>query len=123
MAKYEVGKMATGHVTGIESYGAFVALDDYYNGLIHISEISDHFVRNISDYLQIGDTISAKVIAVDEKNYHVKLSIKEQTSYVTPHAKKTIQEVGSGFGILKDHLEEWMDESYSSIEKEKNSKN
>ena len=41
MTKYKVGSTVTGNVTGIEKYGAFVSLDDYYSGLIHISEISD----------------------------------------------------------------------------------
>ena len=39
-------------ITGIKKYGAFASLDDNYNGLIHISEISYGFVRNINDYLQ-----------------------------------------------------------------------
>lgn len=123
MTKYKEGEMATGHVTGILSYGAFVSLDEYYNGLIHISEISDHYVRDISDYLKIGDTISAKVIAVDEENCHVKLSIKEQTSYIEPQRKSKILEVGSGFGILKEHLDVWIEKSYKLIEKEKCKKN
>ena len=40
MDKYKVGKIVVGNVTGIEKYGIFVCLDDYYTGLIHISEIS-----------------------------------------------------------------------------------
>ena len=49
MTKYKVGSTVTGNVTGIEKYGAFVSLDDYYSGLIHISEISDGFVKDIND--------------------------------------------------------------------------
>ena len=45
MLKYDKGKIVTGQVTGIEKYGIFVSLDEFYSGLIHISEISDGFVR------------------------------------------------------------------------------
>ena len=46
MNQYKKGEIVTGCVTGIEKYGIFVSLDDYYSGLIHISEISDFFVKN-----------------------------------------------------------------------------
>ena len=41
MEKYEKGKIIKGQVTGIEKYGIFVSLDEFYSGLIHISEIND----------------------------------------------------------------------------------
>ena len=44
MNQYKKGEIVTGCVTGIEKYGIFVSLDEYYSGLIHISEISDFFV-------------------------------------------------------------------------------
>ncbi len=65
MAKYEKGKVVTGCVTGIESYGIFIGLDDYYSGLIHISEISNGFVKNIKFYLKNGETKRVKVLDVD----------------------------------------------------------
>ena len=46
MNQYKKGEIVTGCVTGIEKYGIFVSLDDYYSGLIHISEISSFFVKN-----------------------------------------------------------------------------
>ena len=51
MSKYECGKIVTGCVTGVENYGIFVSLDEYYSGLIHISEISTKFVKDINDYV------------------------------------------------------------------------
>ena len=48
MAKYKIGDIVQGCVTGIEKYGVFVNLDEYYTGLIHISEVSDLYVRNIN---------------------------------------------------------------------------
>ena len=51
--KYENGKIIKGCVTGIESYGIFMSFDEYYSGLIHISEISKKFVRNFKYYFNI----------------------------------------------------------------------
>ena len=47
MKKYYPGQIVEGVITGIQSYGAFVSLDKYSSGLIHISEISDGFVKEI----------------------------------------------------------------------------
>ncbi len=107
MSIYEVGKIVSGSVTGVESYGIFVNLLDYYNGLIHISEISDGFVRDISDYVKIGDTIKAKVLEVDEEKFQVKLTIKGIDYLDKKSRRQPITETGSGFTILKDNLKEW----------------
>ena len=77
MNQYKKGQIVTGCVTGVEKYGIFVSLDDYYSGLIHISEISDFFVKNPNDYVHVGETIRAIVIDdSDSDSFHVKLSIK-----------------------------------------------
>ena len=77
MSKYEKGKIVTGCVTGIEKYGIFVGLDELNSGLIHISEISSGFVKNINDYVNIGETIKVKVVDSDDQSCQVKLSIKD----------------------------------------------
>ena len=76
MSKYEKGRIIKGTVSGIESYGAFVTFDEFYTGLIHISEISYGYVKKITDYLNIGDTIYVQIIDVDNETNHLKLSIK-----------------------------------------------
>jgi len=106
--KYEIGDIVTGCVTGIEKYGIFVSLDNYYSGLIHISEISESFVRNINDYVNIGETINVKILDVNDNDFHLKLSIKNIDYRINKKKRTNIVEVGSGFGILKDKLEEWI---------------
>ena len=76
MSKYEEGKIVVGCVTGIENYGIFVSLNEYYSGLIHISEITDGFVSNINYFVKIGETIKVRVLEVDDDSFQVKLSIK-----------------------------------------------
>ena len=70
MNKYNIGDVITGKVTGIEKYGIFLSLPDGSSGLIHISEISNQFVRNVSDYVVMGETIKARVIGYDENNHY-----------------------------------------------------
>lgn len=110
MLKYEVGRVVTGCVTGIEKYGVFVGLDEFYSGLIHISEISNGFVKNISDYVNVGETIKVKVLETDDDNYHVKLSIKDIDYRINLKKKMNITEVGEGFTPLKNELNHWIAE-------------
>lgn len=108
MLKYEKGKIVTGQVTGIEKYGIFVSLDEFYSGLIHISEISDGFVKDINDFVTIGETINAKVVEIDENSYHVKLSIKNINYRTIKKPEFKLKEVSRGFEPLKEHLSEWI---------------
>ena len=112
MTIYKKDKIVRGSITGIEKYGIFVNLDNYYSGLIHISEISKNFVRDVKDYVEIGETIYAKVIDVDEESNQVKLSIKDIDYRVDndKREKSCIKEVGSGFNALKQHREVWIRE-------------
>lgn len=120
MSKYENGKIVTGCVTGIENYGIFVSLDEYYSGLIHISEISTKFVKDINDYVNIGETIRVKIVEKDEDNYHLKLSIKDIDYRVNSKRRNKIIETEKGFETLSIKLEDWIEEKYSEIEKSEN---
>ena len=107
MTKYEKDEIVTGYVTGIEPYGIFVSLDDYYDGLIHISEISNDFVNNVSSYANIGESIKMKILEVNEKSHHVKLSIKD-IDYRDEKSSK-IKPTRNGFKTLKNNLPMWID--------------
>lgn len=122
--KYKVGKIVTGCVTGIEKYGIFVSLDDYYSGLIHISEISDSFVKNINDYVNLGETIKVKVLEVDDNEFHVKLSIKNFNYRISNKKRRKIVETEHGFETLKINLDKWIENKKNEItsKKQKNSK-
>ena len=71
----EVGKVYTGKVVRLEEYGGFVEILPNIVGLLHISEIAHHRVRNIRDVLKMGQTVRVKVLAIDEDN-KIKLSKK-----------------------------------------------
>ena len=74
--KYRTGMIVEGRVTGIQPYGAFVSLDHNASGLIHISEISDGYVKDISSFVQPGDNIKVKIIDFDPRSRQAKLSLK-----------------------------------------------
>lgn len=118
MTKYVKGKIVEGIVTGIESYGIFVSLDEYYNGLIHISEISHGYVKDIHDYVNIGDTIYVEIIGVDDEECHLNLSIKN-INFKRKEQKKRqkIMETNLGFKALSYKLPLWIDESLEKMEK------
>lgn len=112
MSKIKKGRIIRGTVSGIESYGVFVSCDDYYTGLIHISEISHGFVKNITDFVKIGDLIFVEVLDVDEELGHLKLSIKniEYKKKVAVKRKK-IKETSLGFKTLGYKLPIWIEEA------------
>lgn len=116
MSKIKKGRIIRGTVTGIETYGVFVSCDDYYTGLIHISEISHGFVKNINDFVHIGDLIFVEILDVDEETGHLKLSIKniEYKKKVAVRRKK-IRETSLGFKTLEYKLPIWIDESLKKI--------
>ena len=116
MNQYKKGEIVTGCVTGIEKYGIFVSLYEYYSGLIHISEISDFFVKNPSDYVYVGETIKALVIDdSDLDSYHVKLSIKNIDYKFTKKKRKKIIETTSGFKTLQEALPGWIETKKEEI--------
>ena len=117
MTKYEKGNYIRGTVSAIESYGAFISCDEYYTGLIHISEITNGYVRNINDYLKIGEVVRCKILDVDEDAGHLSLSIKNITNHKRKYTKRTkIIETSQGFKSLSYHLPYWIDESLKKIQ-------
>lgn len=110
------GRIVRGTVSGIESYGVFVSCDDYYTGLIHISELSHSFVKNITDFVNIGDIIYVEILDVDEELGHLKLSIKNINYRKKVSVRKNkIQETPLGFKTLEYKLPIWIDQAMKKI--------
>ena len=83
----EIGSVYEGTVTGLTNFGAFVKLSDGTVGLVHISEVADEFVSDISEKLSVGDAVKVKVIEINDKN-KISFSIKKAVESEKPKPKK-----------------------------------
>ena len=72
----EIGSILEGKVTGITNFGAFVELPDKSTGMVHISEVSATFIKDIHEKISEGDIVQVKVIDINEKG-KIALSIKK----------------------------------------------
>jgi polyribonucleotide nucleotidyltransferase len=72
----QIGRLYTGKVVGIRDFGAFIEVLPGTDGLCHVSELADGYVKQVSDVVQLGDTVRVKVIAIDDQG-RVKLSRKQ----------------------------------------------
>ena len=70
------GMILTGTVRNVIDFGAFVDIGVKYDGLVHISEMSDKFIKNPSDLVSVGDIVKVKVIKIDRERKKVGLSMK-----------------------------------------------
>ena len=115
MKEFKEKEIIMAKVTGIQDYGAFVNINDEYNGLIHISEISYGFVKNINDYVKIGDKIYAEIINIDENSNQLRLSIKDIDYKKDGTKLKRIAETKNGFEPLKENLDAWINQKIKEI--------
>lgn len=82
---FKVGDIIEGEVYKITKFGAFVKLPLGKKGLIHISQICDSFVENISEHLKIGDKIRVRIIAIDGGK--IDLTLKRSKEFVSSYPK------------------------------------
>lgn len=120
MSGLKVDDIVKGEVTGIESYGIFVKLEDDYSGLVHISEMSDRFVKDVNSYVKIGEEIHVEIKQINEDEKKCILSIKN-INYRFDKNKK-VRESVRGFYPLKKQLPIWIEEKTKEIKKKNNFK-
>jgi predicted RNA-binding protein with RPS1 domain len=118
---YQIDEIIVGKVIDIQPYGAFIGFPNGQKGLIHISEISEEYVKHIETFLIIGEYVRVKVLTVDPTTNHLKLSIKRlykkedliDTSHpfwfkVPPHE--------INFKPLQDALPVWIEQALKHLE-------
>lgn len=76
---YQIGTVVRGVVTKITNFGAFVQLEDDLEGLLHISELSDHKVTSPEECVRVNQKADVKIIKIDSENRKIGLSLKEVT--------------------------------------------
>lgn len=70
------GMVLTGAVRNVADFGAFVDIGVHQDGLVHISELSNKFVKNPMDYVKSGDVVEVRVLSVDHKRKRISLTMK-----------------------------------------------
>ena len=116
MDDFKVGDIVKGQVTGVTKYGVFMSFEDDYSGLVHISEVSNKYVKDLKERFMVGDIIRAKIIEIDKEKNHLKLSIKEIDPKVKT-SKSKIEESGLGFELLETNLPIWVEKRLSELNK------
>jgi 4-hydroxy-3-methylbut-2-enyl diphosphate reductase len=76
MNEYAVGDVVDATVVSVTSFGAFARITDGIDGLIHISQLSDERVTNVKDVVNVGDTVTVKITAIDSEKKRISLSIR-----------------------------------------------
>ena len=79
----EVGSIIEGRVSGITKFGAFVALPEGKSGLVHISEVANAFVSDVSEHVQMGQTVKVTILGVSPEG-KITLSIKRAAEDAQP---------------------------------------
>ena len=74
----EVGMTMTGTVRNVIDFGAFVDIGVHQDGLVHISEIADRFIRHPSEVLSVGDVVSVRIKSVDVKKGRIGLTMRKE---------------------------------------------
>lgn len=73
----EVGNKVEGKITGLAKFGAFIDLGKNRTGLVHISEVSDKFVEDINQELEVGQIVTVKILSIDD-NGKIALSMRNR---------------------------------------------
>ncbi len=93
----EVGAVTEGKVTGITKFGAFIEIEKGITGLVHISEISQSYVDDISKVLKIGDIVKVKILNYENKKLSLSIkktqeNIKQKKDENKAEKKQTLKE-------------------------------
>ncbi|MFQ1016500.1 polyribonucleotide nucleotidyltransferase [Gilliamella sp. BG7] len=89
VADVEIGKIYTGKVTRIVDFGAFVSVIGGKEGLVHVSQIAEHRVEKVVDYLKVGQEVNVKVLEIDRQG-RIRLSMKDAVE-PTPEVASTAE--------------------------------
>ncbi len=75
--KYELNQLVIGRVISVKPYAIFLAFEDGVEGLLHISEISNNYIRDIEKFGVVGDEIKVKILSIDKNNGFLRVSLKQ----------------------------------------------
>ena len=122
---YQIGEDIIGKVTQVKPYALFLSFEDGSNGLLHISELSDNYIRDIEKFGTVGDELKVRVLSIDKTNGFLRVSFKaipDKEKFTThqsqTHAAPVIND--SDFSELKEKLPMWIEETLKKAKGENN---
>ena len=121
---FEIGQLVIGKVKSVKPYALFLEFDSKTSGLLHISEISDSFIRDIEKYGSVGDEMKVKVIDIDKSNGFLRLSLKQVPPEEAFSTHKNIARnipvlPDDAFDPLKEKLPTWIENTLKEIKEGK----
>ena len=119
----KVDDILIGKVNQIRPYALFLTFENGQRGLLHISELSDNYIRDIEKYGSIGDEIKVKVLSIDPTNGFLRVSYKAipvEERYNTHDESKHLsaQFDEADFHDLEEKLPEWINETLKKAKEE-----
>ena len=76
LSDLKAGMELTGTVRNVTDFGAFIDIGVHQDGLVHISQMSDHFIKHPSDLVKVGDVVTVTVLSVEEAKKRISLTMK-----------------------------------------------
>lgn len=121
--EYKVGDLIIGKVNQIRPYALFLTFDNGANGLLHISELSDGYIRDIEKFGTIGDEIKVKILSIDPNNGFLRVSYKEvpESERYSTHdssVRRLPQFDEADFTDLENKLPEWINDTLKKAKKD-----
>ena len=121
----KVGDIIIGKVNQIRPYALFLTFENGQKGLLHISELSDNYIRDIEKYGTVGDDIKVKVLSIDPTNGFLRVSYKAipveeryNTHDDSRHLSAQFDE--ADFHDLEEKLPEWINETLEKAKEDNN---
>lgn len=113
----EIGSEIDGKVTGIAKFGAFVELPEGNVGLVHISQVSDNYVTDISKHINVGDLVKVKVLGLAKEGKY-DLSIKQvgKTAWDRPKRRPRVSPDGPSPGTFEDKITQFLKQSEEKLQ-------
>lgn len=121
---YQVGDILIGKVSSVKPYALFLCFDNGTKGLLHISELSDAYIRDIEKYGSVGDEIKVKVLSIDQSNGFLRVSFKQvpEEERYSSHVNESriyLDEQEKDFTALAEKLPTWINETLKKVKETK----
>jgi S1 RNA binding domain protein len=122
----QVGSIIEGKVTAIKPFGMFVAISETEQGLVHISQVANGFVKDINEHFSVGDQVKVKVLSIDDAG---KISLSVRAALPAPEREDREERRGGGYrggdrggyakrdsaASFEDKLKKWLKHSEENL--------